>query len=116
MAKRALLVGCNYPGEQCELKGSVNDVERMRTLLIKRFGFHPSEILELADADPRARQPTGANIRRCLVSRLHLIFRVLSSLEASLSPEPDTPPSDACLRVFKPLSIFLNNLMHSVFL
>ena len=68
MVKRALLVGCNYPGEQCELKGSVNDVERMRILLIKRFGFHPSEILELVDVDPRARQPTGANIRKSLVS------------------------------------------------
>lgn len=78
MVKRALLVGCNYPGQQCELKGSVNDVERMRILLIKRFGFNPNEILELVDVDPRARQPTGANIRKCLVRRYQL------------SPEPDT--------------------------
>jgi len=68
MVKRALLVGCNYPGEACELKGSVNDIDRMRILLIKRFGFSPNEILELVDADPRSRQPTGANIRKCLVS------------------------------------------------
>jgi hypothetical protein len=67
MVKRALLVGCNYPGTQCELKGCVNDVDRMRVLLVQRFGFHNDEILQLVDDDPSSRQPTGANIRQCLV-------------------------------------------------
>lgn len=66
MAKRALLVGCNYPGTQCELKGCVNDVDRMRVLLVQRFGFRNDEILQLVDDDPSSRQPTGANIRQCL--------------------------------------------------
>ncbi len=67
MVKRALLVGCNYPGTQCELKGCVNDVDRMRVLLVQHFGFRNDEILQLVDNDPSSRQPTGANIRQCLV-------------------------------------------------
>uniref|UniRef100_A0A7I4BQ31 Peptidase C14 caspase domain-containing protein n=1 Tax=Physcomitrium patens TaxID=3218 RepID=A0A7I4BQ31_PHYPA len=66
MVRRALLVGCNYPGEPCELKGSANDVDRMHVLLTKKFGFKPTEILVLVDIDPRSRQPTGANIRKSL--------------------------------------------------
>lgn len=67
MIKRALLVGCNYPNKKCELKGCVNDVERMRILLEKRFGFGKDQIIQLVDTDPRGAQPTGANIRACLV-------------------------------------------------
>ncbi|CAM6065855.1 unnamed protein product [Sphagnum tenellum] len=66
MAKRALLVGCNYPGTKCELHGCANDVRRMRTTLVERFGFDESDILLMLDTDPSTPQPTGANIRSSL--------------------------------------------------
>ncbi len=66
MAKRALLVGCNYPGTKCELHGCANDVKRMRTTLVERFGFDESDILVMLDTDPSTPQPTGANIRSSL--------------------------------------------------
>jgi uncharacterized caspase-like protein len=66
MAKRALLVGCNYPGTKVELHGCANDVRRMRATLITRYGFDESEILVLLDTDRSGMQPTGANIRSCL--------------------------------------------------
>jgi uncharacterized caspase-like protein len=66
MAKRALLVGCNYPGTKCELRGCANDVRRMRRTLVERFGFDESDILMMLDTDPSTLQPTGGNIRSSL--------------------------------------------------
>lgn len=66
MSKRALLVGCNYPGTKCELHGCANDVRRMKTLLLDRFAFDEADILVMLDSDPSLPQPTGKNIRRCL--------------------------------------------------
>ena len=34
MAKRAVLVGCNYPGTEATLRGCVNDVKAIKALLI----------------------------------------------------------------------------------
>ena len=62
-AKKALLVGCNYPGTKAELKGCINDVKRMQRCLIDRFGFSEDNITVLIDTDERYTQPTGANIR-----------------------------------------------------
>ncbi|CAM6020532.1 unnamed protein product [Sphagnum balticum] len=64
--KRALLAGCNYPGTKCELHGCANDVTRMKTTLLERFGFDEADILVLLDSDPKLPQPTGANIRQSL--------------------------------------------------
>jgi hypothetical protein len=66
MSKRALLVGCNYPGTKCELHGCANDVRRMKELLMNRFGFDEADILVMLDTDPSLPQPTGANIRKSL--------------------------------------------------
>lgn len=66
MSKRALLVGCNYPGTKCELHGCANDVKRMKELLLDRFGFDEADILVMLDSDPSLPQPTGRNIRRSL--------------------------------------------------
>lgn len=68
MAKKAVLVGCNYPGTKAELKGCVNDVKRMYSCLIDRFGFPEENITVLIDTDERSREPTGANIRRALMA------------------------------------------------
>lgn len=66
MSRRALLVGCNYPGTKCELHGCANDVRRMKALLQERFGFQEDDILVMLDTDESLPQPTGRNIRRCL--------------------------------------------------
>ncbi|KAJ4763806.1 Metacaspase [Rhynchospora pubera] len=66
MGKKALLVGINYPGTKAELKGCVNDVNRMHKCLINRYGFAEEDIVVLIDTDPKYPQPTGVNIRRAL--------------------------------------------------
>ncbi|GLJ36610.1 hypothetical protein SUGI_0736160 [Cryptomeria japonica] len=68
MTKKAVLVGCNYPGTKAELKGCVNDVERMYRCLTDRFGFQEENITVLIDTDENFRKPTGANIRRALLT------------------------------------------------
>lgn len=66
MAKKAVLVGCNYPNSKAELHGCINDVNRVHKCLIDRFGFSESDITTLIDTDRRYTQPTGANIKRAL--------------------------------------------------
>lgn len=63
MAKRALLIGCNYPGTDYELDGCVNDVQRVRRWLVELFGFDEKDIDVLIDTDGSYTRPTGANIR-----------------------------------------------------
>ncbi|KAI0529744.1 hypothetical protein KFK09_002302 [Dendrobium nobile] len=68
MAKKAVLIGCNYPGTKAELKGCVNDVRRMHRCLVDRYGFEESDIKVMIDTDAAVTQPTGANIRRAITS------------------------------------------------
>ncbi|MQL84688.1 hypothetical protein Taro_017195 [Colocasia esculenta] len=64
--KKAVLVGCNYPGTKAELKGCINDVRRMHRCLVERYGFADEDITVLIDTDSSYVQPTGANIRRAI--------------------------------------------------
>nr|XP_016509900.1 PREDICTED: metacaspase-4-like [Nicotiana tabacum] len=66
MAKKAVLIGINYPGTKAELKGCINDVKRMYSCLINRFGFSEEDITVLIDTDDSYTQPTGRNIRKAL--------------------------------------------------
>ncbi|GAB4828924.1 Metacaspase-5 [Ancistrocladus abbreviatus] len=66
MGRKAVLIGCNYPGTKAELKGCINDVKRMYQALIERYGFSEDDITILIDTDRRYTQPTGKNIRRAL--------------------------------------------------
>ncbi|XP_010497832.1 PREDICTED: metacaspase-8-like [Camelina sativa] len=66
MAKKALLIGINYPGTAVELRGCVNDVRRMQKCLIERYGFSKKDITILIDTDKSCIQPTGKNIRHHL--------------------------------------------------
>ena len=51
MAKKALLVGINdYPGTQNDLFGCVNDITNVYDVLVKYFGFAPSDIVLLSNA------------------------------------------------------------------
>lgn len=45
--KRALLCGITYGKGSHALKGSVNDVLRMKAFLIENLGFHPNSIVVL---------------------------------------------------------------------
>ena len=66
MKKKALLVGCNYPGQDNELVGCCNDARRLCTLLKTRFGFPGENIDVLVDDNPGTDQSTHANIRKYL--------------------------------------------------
>lgn len=62
-AKRALLVGCNYPGSDAALRGCVNDCMSVRALLTTYYGFSESDITLMIDTDPSYTKPTGKNIK-----------------------------------------------------
>lgn len=67
--KRALLIGINeYPEPTANLYGCLTDVDLQRELLIHRFGFNPSDILELSDRTPD--KPTRANILQAFEEEL----------------------------------------------
>ncbi|GMI85163.1 metacaspase 2d, metacaspase 4 [Hibiscus trionum] len=66
MGKKAVLIGINYGGTEGELKGCINDVNRMYNCLIQRYGFSKQDIKVLIDTDDSCHQPTGKNIRIAL--------------------------------------------------
>ncbi|KAK8630168.1 hypothetical protein V6N13_078974 [Hibiscus sabdariffa] len=68
MAKRALLVGCNYPKTQFRLYGCINDVSEMQKLLLNRFHFDENDVKVLTDelGTPPEKLPTHVNIMAAL--------------------------------------------------
>ncbi|XP_021658279.2 metacaspase-1-like [Hevea brasiliensis] len=61
--KRALLIGVTYKKWKYRLKGTVNDVRNMRSLLIESFGFKPQNILVLTEDETEPNlTPTKKNI------------------------------------------------------
>ncbi|XP_050370605.1 metacaspase-4 [Argentina anserina] len=66
MTKKAVLIGCNYQGTKAELKGCINDVNRMYACLVDRYGFSERNIKVLIDTDDSYTQPTGRNIRKAI--------------------------------------------------
>lgn len=67
MAKKAVLIGINYPGTKAELRGCINDVNRMYNCLLNRYGFSEEDVSVLIDTDESYIQPTGRNIRKALL-------------------------------------------------
>lgn len=61
--KKALLIGCNYPGTSAELRGCCTDVQHVEYLLRSRFGFEDITILR-DDQHDRTKMPTRNNILR----------------------------------------------------
>eukprot|EP00747_Dinoflagellata_sp_TGD_P020509 gnl/TRDRNA2_/TRDRNA2_127862_c0_seq1.p1 gnl/TRDRNA2_/TRDRNA2_127862_c0~~gnl/TRDRNA2_/TRDRNA2_127862_c0_seq1.p1 ORF type:complete len:574 (-),score=74.08 gnl/TRDRNA2_/TRDRNA2_127862_c0_seq1:167-1888(-) len=47
--KKALLVGCNYPGSSAQLNGCCNDVVRWSNLLMGLYGFQQQDLVQLTD-------------------------------------------------------------------
>ena len=70
MKKRALIVGCNYPGSAHQLSGCANDASNVSSLLVEIFDYKPEDILFMVDTDAQTLQPTGANIKVQRGSRL----------------------------------------------
>jgi len=61
--KKALLIGCNYPGTRAELRGCINDVHRIQNMLSRSYGFSTSSMRVLTDDSRRpGEMPTRANI------------------------------------------------------
>ncbi|KAF8172105.1 peptidase C14, caspase domain-containing protein, partial [Pholiota molesta] len=65
--KRALCIGINYIGLECELKGCINDVQNIQNFLISHYGYKKEDIFMLTDdaTDPRGR-PTRANMLQAM--------------------------------------------------
>ncbi|KAG2134189.1 caspase domain-containing protein [Suillus bovinus] len=59
--KRALLIGINYKGQHCELRGCNNDIHNILPCLINQWGYDPTNIVQLID-DGYNPPPTRANI------------------------------------------------------
>ena len=62
-AKRAVLVGINYKGQQGELSGCHNDCHNMKDYLMEVWGFDQANIVMLMD-DGYHKSPTRSNILR----------------------------------------------------
>ncbi|XP_058763543.1 metacaspase-5-like [Vicia villosa] len=107
MTKKAVLIGCNYPGTKAELNGCINDVWRMHECLIRNYGFLAEDITVLIDTDCSYTQHSGKNIRFAM-SRLvqsaqpgDVLFIHYSGhgtrLPAEIGDDDDTTGYDECI-------------------
>jgi len=74
--KLALIIGINYTGKPCELRGCVQDANNLQKLLVDHFEFSEDGIVTLVDGPPES-NPTRANIIRSLcdlVARAQAVF------------------------------------------
>ena len=60
-ARRAVLIGINYVGQQGELSGCHNDCLNMKDYIMEAWGFEEENILVLMD-DGEHKSPTRSNI------------------------------------------------------
>lgn len=69
---RALLIGINYFGTRAQLRGCINDVKNVHSLLTETYGWDPRNIRTLTD-DSRSRSsmPTRANIEAAMKWLVH---------------------------------------------
>lgn len=59
--KFAVIIGINYVGTSSELNGCINDANHLKTFLVDKCGYLPTNILMLAD-DGVSTKPTKQNI------------------------------------------------------
>jgi len=65
--RKALCIGINYFGQQNELRGCINDANRMQEFLCRHYGYKPEDIVVLTDdSHNRAQIPTKENIMRAM--------------------------------------------------
>ena len=84
MAKRALFVGCNYPGSPHQLAGCANDANSMRSLLCEVFNYQVQNVVMMVDSDAQTTAPTGVNIKVGQDLTTLLSCRVSTTLTESL--------------------------------
>lgn len=66
-ARKALLIGINYIGQPNQLRGCINDVNRMKTFLTESYGYKPEDMVILTDDQSHPLSlPTRANIIRAM--------------------------------------------------
>jgi len=59
MTKKALLIGINYVGQPCKLRGCANDAFNLANFLVQYFGYSPENMRILTDdATNRAQLPS----------------------------------------------------------
>lgn len=66
--KLALLIGINYTGTNHELNGCINDVQKMKQVLLDHFGYQENQIIVMSDEESGALRPTALNIMNQLGS------------------------------------------------
>eukprot|EP01023_Acetabularia_acetabulum_P068888 TRINITY_DN9846_c0_g2_i5.p1 TRINITY_DN9846_c0_g2~~TRINITY_DN9846_c0_g2_i5.p1 ORF type:complete len:290 (+),score=75.70 TRINITY_DN9846_c0_g2_i5:196-1065(+) len=99
--RRALLVGCNYPGTNNSLRGCVNDVKNMKSLLMEDFGFEEDNFTVLIDTDDSYEQPTGGHIKANLSKLVKesqdgdILFFHFSGHGTQVPGDPDQDEPDA---------------------
>ena len=94
MRRRALLVGCNYPGSPHQLSGCANDAASIRALLCDLFDYKTEDISVMIDTDSQTPRPTGANIKARLPD---LGFAYSSLLHCCMTREQASHPFAALL-------------------
>lgn len=97
----ALIIACtryDYLGDEAALEGPLHDVELMRNLLARKFGFARNNIRVLAEEQARAAsRPTYRNIRRefkALASRVKRGDQVVVLFSGHGSQLPDDDPEN----------------------
>lgn len=68
--KRALIVGINYTGTDCQLSGCVNDALNVQKLLMTHFNYNKDHIHILTDDHDCSLKPTKENI---MLTLSHLV-------------------------------------------
>ena len=62
--KKAFIVGCNYPGQNAELQGCVNDAHSWKDILTNHYGFEEKHILVMHDElEDASSWPTLTNMK-----------------------------------------------------
>lgn len=105
MAKRAMLVGCNYLGSYCPLYGCINDVTNMRKILMEVYGFEKKNIVFMVDTDEKSLMPTGKNIVQQLGKSIRLQSLGMCFISISVATEGKFQQRPAIMRMMAKMNV-----------
>lgn len=66
------MLGIGFTGTQAELRGCINDVWTMKSILTTHYGFQDADITVMIDTDPAYTKPTGKAMKVRQASRCQL--------------------------------------------